>query len=216
MMPITVIIFTILIWFRDINRESIIYGSHTMQVELGFQIGIILFIFSEIILFFRFFWTFFHRRISPTSEIGIRWPPYEIIGVRPYEIPLLNTIILLRRGIRVTWAHFNISQRKSSENIMIITLVLGVYFTYLQVIEYSTSSFTIRDRVFGNIFFISTGFHGAHVIIGRLILIYSLFRINSLHFSGVNPIGIEVSIWYWHFVDVVWLFLFSMVYWWGF
>jgi cytochrome c oxidase subunit 3 len=185
-------------------------------VERGFQIGILLFIFSEVLFFISFFWTFFHRRIAPNSDLGISWPPFRLEGIGPFEIPLLNTLVLLRRGITVTWSHYLLLQNLKREIPLIITLILGIYFTILQGFEYLESRFTFSDSVFGRVFFIATGFHGIHVLIGSILLIYSLFRIILSHFTLFNPIGYEISIWYWHFVDVVWLFLFSFIYWWGF
>jgi cytochrome c oxidase subunit 3 len=191
------LLYFILIWFRDINRESIFQGKHRFVVERGFQIGIILFIFREVIFFASFFWTFFHRSLTPSAEIGVVWPPFSIEGISPFEVPLLNTLILLRSGVRVTWSHFLILQNKRASFSLFITLILGVYFTLLQKIEYSEALFSFSDSVFGSIFFIATGFHGLHVIIGSILLFYSLLRVLSHHFSSLNPIGFELSIWYW-------------------
>lgn len=212
------ILFLILIifcWFRDIFRESLFQGKHSFLVERGLQIGIILFIFSEVIFFFSFFWTFFHRRVSPSFEIGRIWPPLRIEGISPFEIPLLNTFILLRSGVSITWGHYLLLNNKDIRYLIGLTVLLGGYFTFLQFFEYREASFSFRDSVYGRVFFIATGFHGLHVIIGSVLLGYSIIRLIIHHFNLLNPIGLELSIWYWHFVDVVWLFLFSFIYWWG-
>lgn len=213
---IVIIVWLFLLWLRDIVRETKILGHHTLIVKRGFQFGMILFIFREIILFFRFFWTFFHRSLSPNQEIGLIWPPYNINGIDPFEIPILNTLLLLSRGLTVTWSHYKLLKNGKAKLSLLITLTLGLYFSYLQLIEYKGRIFNFRDSVFGNIFFMATGFHGIHVLIGSRILFYSLIRLRIWDFSQLNPIGFEVSIWYWHFVDVVWLFLFSFIYWWGY
>lgn len=212
---ISIIIF-VLLWFRDIVRESLFQGKHRFFVERGIQLGIILFIFREIIFFFSFFWSFFHRRLSPNVEIGLIWPPFYLIRLNPFEIPLLNTLILLRRGVTVTYSHYLLLKNYVRHIPLFFTLFLGLYFTFIQFIEYKEASFNFSDRFFGRCFFIATGFHGIHVIIGSLLLIYSFYRILNNHFYILFPIGYELSIWYWHFVDIVWLFLFSFIYWWGF
>ena len=204
-------------WWRDISRERTFQGLHTFRVLTGMKWGIILFIVSEVFFFVSFFWRFFHRRLSPTNEIGILWPPIGVYPFNPFQIPLLNTIILLSSGVTVTWAHHriiegNISQAK---NRLIITVVLGVYFTFLQSLEYIEANFSISDAVYGSTFFMATGFHGLHVIIGTTFLIICLLRIIEAHFSRQHHFGFEAAAWYWHFVDVVWLFLYINIYWWG-
>lgn len=203
-------------WWRDITRESTFQGFHTFTVYKGLRIGIILFITSEILFFFSFFWAFYHSSLSPSIEIGQHWPPLGITPFNPYDIPLINTIILISSGISITWCHHsiinkNLSERKIS---LLITIILGVYFTILQSFEYFESPFSISDSIYGSTFFIATGFHGLHVIIGTLFLIISWLRISNLHFSPSHHFGFEAAAWYWHFVDVVWLFLYISIYWW--
>ena len=204
-------------WWRDISREGSIQGLHTIKVISGLQWGIILFIISEILFFFSFFWAFFHRRLHPTIELGSIWPPTKIIAFNPFQIPLLNSAILLSSGVSVTWAHHAIIENIHSRAIqgILITIFLGLYFTALQAIEYYEAPFSIADSVYGTTFFVATGFHGLHVIIGTIFLIVSLYRLTLGHFSNSHHFGLEAAIWYWHFVDVVWLFLFVTIYWWG-
>lgn len=210
-------ILTASLWWRDITRESTFQGNHTKKVIKIIKSRIILFIISEIIFFISFFWAFFHSRLSPSIEIGISWPPKSIKTFNPIEIPLLNTIILLSSGIRVTWSHHRIiaNKIKKSNKAIIITIILGIYFSILQAWEYKEAPFTISDSIYGSVFFIATGFHGIHVIIGTTFLLTCLIRSKKIHFSKNHHLGFELAAWYWHFVDVVWLFLYLSIYWWG-
>lgn len=212
-----IIILTIIQWWRDITREATFQGKHTLIVVNGLKWGIILFIVSEVLFFVSFFWGFFHRRLSPTIEIGASWPPAGIKTFNPIDIPLLNTIILLCSGITVTWAHHRIIENNHSQGVqaLFFTVILGIYFTLLQGYEYYEARFTIRDSVYGSCFFIATGFHGIHVIIGTTFLAVCLIRHINYHFSRKHHFGFEAAAWYWHFVDVVWLFLYISIYWWG-
>nr|QIT06484.1 cytochrome c oxidase subunit 3 [Lipothrix lubbocki] len=204
-------------WWRDITRESTFQGLHSYNVINMMKMGMILFIISEIFFFISFFWAFFHSSLSPTIELGMQWPPSGIKTFNPMQIPLLNTIILLSSGISITWTHHSIIEGSllESKKSLLITVILGIYFTILQGIEYWESSFTFSDSIYGSTFFMSTGFHGIHVIVGTLFLIVSLMRLNFLHFSNFHHFGFEAAAWYWHFVDVVWLFLYLNIYWWG-
>lgn len=204
-------------WWRDIIRESTFQGNHTKIVSSIIKWGIILFIISEIFFFVSFFWTFLHRRLSPNIELGIKWPPIGIKVFNPIGIPILNTIILLCSGISLTWRHQSILIKKLTRRIkrIIITITLGFYFSILQIYEYIEARFTIADSIYGSTFFISTGFHGIHVLIGTIFIFISILRIKNLHFSNNHHTGFEASAWYWHFVDVVWLFLYLIIYWWG-
>ena len=215
---LTIVLLSRAQWWRDVSREGSFQGLHTKKVITGLRIGIILFIVSEVLFFFRFFWAFFHRRLTPTQEIGISWPPTEIMSFNPFEIPLLNTTILLASGVTITWAHHSIIEMNHSETktALILTVLLGFYFTSLQVIEYLEAPFTIADSVYGATFFVATGFHGLHVIIGSLFILSMLLRHTQANISSEHHLGMEASIWYWHFVDVVWLFLYTFIYWWGF
>lgn len=212
-----IVILTIYQWWRDICREGTLQGKHTILVTKGLRWGIILFIVSEIFFFISFFWAFFHRRLAPNIEIGAIWPPTRITPFNPFQIPLLNTIILIRSGVSVTWAHHAIIENNNSQITqgLFITIILGIYFTILQAYEYLEAPFTIADRVYGSTFFIATGFHGLHVIIGTLFLLICLIRHLNNQFSRNHHFGFEAAAWYWHFVDVVWLFLYISIYWWG-
>lgn len=205
-------------WWRDVCRESSSQGCHTSFVVSNIRWGMILFIVSEIIFFFSFFWAFFHSSLAPNIEIGGVWPPEGVEALNPFQVPLLNTVVLLSSGITVTWAHHAviIKDMRGARTALIYTVGLGAYFTMLQAWEYLDASFTMRDGSFGSTFFIATGFHGFHVLIGSLFLLVAAIRLNSNYFSNYHHIGFERAIWYWHFVDVVWLFLFSFIYWWAF
>nr|YP_010381675.1 cytochrome c oxidase subunit III [Augilodes binghami]UDL72050.1 cytochrome c oxidase subunit 3 [Augilodes binghami] len=213
----TLVILCMMLWWRDITRESTFQGNHTIKVTKMMKMGMILFIISEIMFFFSFFWGFFHSSLSPSIEIGLSWPPKSIKTFNPMEVPLLNTIILLSSGISITWMHHSILNNKMNQAMksLSITILMGLYFSFLQKWEYTQSEFTISDSVYGSTFFISTGFHGIHVIIGSTFMMIMLFRMKNFHFSKNHHMGMEASIWYWHFVDVVWLFLYISIYWWG-
>lgn len=208
---------TIIQWWRDVAREGTLQGLHTHIVTLGLRWGIILFILSEVLFFVSFFWAFFHRSLSPTVELGAIWPPTGINPFNPLQIPLLNTAILLASGVTVTWAHHSLieSNHTQATQGLFFTVLLGLYFTVLQAYEYLEATFTISDAVYGSTFFVATGFHGLHVIIGTTFLAVCLYRHLQLHFSPYHHFGFEAAAWYWHFVDVVWLFLYISIYWWG-
>nr|FAA04196.1 TPA: cytochrome c oxidase subunit III [Cylicobdellidae sp. FA-2019] len=216
-MSIPIILMSMFQWWRDVSREATYAGNHTYLVMKGLRIGMILFITSEVCFFFGFFWAFFHGSLSPTIELGCLWPPMGIMPLDTFSTPLLNTIILLSSGITVTWAHHSIKNKSRMETIqaLMLTITLGVYFTILQLGEYKMASFTIADSMFGSVFFVATGFHGAHVIIGSLFLITCLYRSYLWHYSSNHHFGFEAAAWYWHFVDVVWICLYLCIYWWG-
>nr|QNG56306.1 cytochrome c oxidase subunit III [Palaestes nicaraguae] len=204
-------------WWRDIIRESTFQGLHTFNVTMGLRWGMILFITSEVFFFISFFWGFFHSSLSPSIEMGMMWPPKNIYPFNPMEIPLLNTLLLLTSGLTVTWAHHSLMENNFNQSTqsLILTVVLGLYFTMLQGYEYIEAPFTIADSVYGSSFFMATGFHGLHVIIGTTFLLVCLIRHLFNHFSPIHHFGFEAAAWYWHFVDVVWLFLYISIYWWG-
>nr|YP_010757431.1 cytochrome c oxidase subunit III [Leofa pulchella]WEU77774.1 cytochrome c oxidase subunit III [Leofa pulchella] len=214
---VAITILTMIQWWRDVVRESTFQGLHTKKVILSMKWGMILFIMSEVLFFSSFFWAFFHSSLSPNVEIGMQWPPMGIKPFNPMSIPLLNTMILLSSGISITWAHNALINNNYSQTVqsLILTITLGLYFTMLQGIEYYEAPFTIADSVYGATFFMSTGFHGIHVIIGSMFILVSTLRIMKLHLSMNHHVGFEASAWYWHFVDVVWLFLYISIYWWG-
>lgn len=217
LLGIVATLLTIVQWWRDITREGTYQGLHTSRVVIGLQWGIILFITSEVLFFFSFFWAFFHRRLAPTIELGSTWPPAGIQPFNPFQIPLLNTAILLASGATVTWSHHSLLESNHSQALqrLTLTVLLGFYFTALQTLEYYEAPFTIADSVYGSTFFVATGFHGLHVIIGSSFLLVCLYRIYICHFSRNHHFGFEAAAWYWHFVDVVWLFLYFSIYWWG-
>nr|YP_010610829.1 cytochrome c oxidase subunit III [Nanatka castenea]WAP91650.1 cytochrome c oxidase subunit III [Nanatka castenea] len=217
MLGFTIIILTMFQWWRDVTRESTFQGLHTKKVSLSMKLGMILFIISEVLFFSSFFWAFFHSSLAPTMEIGLQWPPLGIKTFDPMNIPMLNTMILLSSGISMTWAHNSIYNMNYNQMIQstILTILLGLYFSILQLYEYIESPFCISDSIYGSTFFMSTGFHGIHVMIGTIFIMVSLLRMIKLHFSKYHHMGFEASAWYWHFVDVVWLFLYISVYWWG-
>nr|YP_006883908.1 cytochrome c oxidase subunit III [Agelasticus thilius]AFS65871.1 cytochrome c oxidase subunit III [Agelasticus thilius] len=204
-------------WWRDIVRESTFQGHHTPAVQKGLRYGMALFITSEAFFFLGFFWAFFHSSLAPTPELGGQWPPVGIKPLNPMEVPLLNTAILLASGVTVTWAHHSITEanRKQAIQALSLTVLLGFYFTALQAMEYYEAPFSIADGIYGSTFFVATGFHGLHVIIGSTFLLVCLLRLIKYHFTSNHHFGFEAAAWYWHFVDVVWLFLYISIYWWG-
>nr|ALO71110.1 cytochrome c oxidase subunit 3 [Pselaphinae sp. 10 EF-2015] len=204
-------------WWRDIVREGTYLGLHTFKVTIGLRWGMILFITSEVFFFISFFWGFFHSSLSPNIEIGMIWPPKGIITFNPIQIPLMNTLILLTSGLTVTWAHHSLMENNylQTNYSLMLTIILGFYFTLLQMFEYNESNFSISDSIYGSSFFMATGFHGIHVIIGSTFLTICLIRNFYNHFSSIHHFGFEAAAWYWHFVDVVWLFLYISIYWWG-
>lgn len=211
------VIYTAILWWRDVVREGTYEGRHTTVVQKGLRYGMLLFILSEVMFFFAFFWAFFHSSLAPAIELGSVWPPVGMNVFSPWEIPLLNTVILLLSGATITWAHHAIVVGNFQQGLvsMYITIALAIFFTNLQVCEYIEAEFNISDSVYGSTFFLATGFHGFHVIIGTLFITVCIFRHYFYHFSKHHHFGFEAAAWYWHFVDVVWLFLFISIYWWG-
>lgn len=205
-------------WWRDVSRERSFQGFHSNLVINGLRWGIILFITSEVLFFFSFFWAFFHRRLAPNLELGLLWPPLGLQAINPFQVPLLNTTVLLASGISVTLRHHELIKKnnKIRKIFLNVTIMLGFYFTCLQGWEYWEASYTLRDSRFGSTFFLATGFHGFHVLIGTIFLFFSLIRHNINLLSNRHHIGFEAAIWYWHFVDVVWLFLYRFLYWWSY
>nr|YP_009003688.1 cytochrome c oxidase subunit III [Iwatanemertes piperata]AHB53113.1 cytochrome c oxidase subunit III [Iwatanemertes piperata] len=214
---LVVVLLTMVQWWRDVVREGTYQGFHTGKVAVGLRWGMILFIASEVCFFAAFFWAYFHSSLSPSYELGSCWPPAGIFPLNPFSVPLLNTAVLLASGVSVTWAHHALLEgsRKNGLQGLLLTVVLGVYFTFLQAGEYWEAPFTLADGVYGSTFFVATGFHGLHVLIGSSFLLVCLFRCFLQQFSGTRHFGFEAAAWYWHFVDVVWLFLYLCIYWWG-
>nr|NP_008438.1 cytochrome c oxidase subunit III [Pelomedusa subrufa]O79676.1 RecName: Full=Cytochrome c oxidase subunit 3; AltName: Full=Cytochrome c oxidase polypeptide III [Pelomedusa subrufa]AAD05056.1 cytochrome oxidase subunit III [Pelomedusa subrufa] len=217
MLGLLIMLLTLTQWWRDIVRESTFQGHHTPSVQNNLRYGMILFITSEILFFTGFFWAFYHSSLSPTAELGNIWPPTGITPLNPFEVPLLNTAVLLASGVTITWAHHSLMEgnRPQTLQALTLTIILGTYFTILQAMEYFEASFTIADSIYGSTFFVATGFHGLHVIIGSTFLIVCLMRQLKYHFTSHHHFGFEAAAWYWHFVDVIWLFLYLSIYWWG-
>jgi len=211
------VVFCMGIWWRDVIRESTFNGHHTKIVQLGLRWGMILFIVSEIMFFFAFFWAFFHSSLSPAMEIGSAWPPTSITPFDPWGVPLLNTFILLLSGATVTWCHHEIvaGRKEPAKLSLLLTIGLAILFTGFQALEYVEAGFKISDGVYGSTFYMATGFHGFHVFVGTIFLFVCFIRLGQNHFTKSHHLGFEFAAWYWHFVDVVWLFLFVVVYWWG-
>ena len=211
------LIFSMSLWFRDVISEATYLGNHTLAVQQGLNMGVALFIISEALFFLAIFWAFFHSALSPTIEMGAHWPPMGVDAINPFELPLLNTVILLSSGVTVTYAHHSLIQgyRAGALYGLVSTVVLAMVFTIFQGIEYSVSSFTISDGTFGSCFYFGTGFHGLHVMIGTAFIAVGLWRVLAYHSTDNHHLGLESSILYWHFVDVVWLFLFISIYYWG-
>nr|QPK42074.1 cytochrome c oxidase subunit III [Zhengitettix curvispinus] len=216
-MGVLVMLLTMFQWWRDITRESTMQGLHTKKVIISMKWGMILFITSEILFFMSFFWAFFNSSLASNVEVGLIWPPQGIITFNPMNIPLLNTIVLLASGVTITWSHHSMlkSNHTQTKNSLMLTIMLGIYFTMLQAYEYVEASFSIADSIYGSTFFMATGFHGMHVIIGTTFLMICFMRHSTLHFSSSHHLGFETAAWYWHFVDIVWLFLYTSIYWWG-
>ena len=211
------LILSMTFWWRDVISEGTYLGNHTLAVQRGLNMGVGLFIISEALFFLGIFWAYFHSSLSPTVEMGAHWPPMGIESINPFELPLLNTIILLSSGVTVTYAHHSLikGDRQGALYGTVYTVVLAIVFTVLQGVEYTVSSFTISDGTYGSCFYFGTGFHGLHVMIGTAFIAVGLWRVLSYHVTDNHHLGFEASILYWHFVDVVWLFLYISVYYWG-
>jgi len=211
------ILFMMFVWWRDVIREATYEGQHTTFVQAGLKMGMLLFIVSEIMFFVAFFWAFFHSSFNPSTAIGGVWPPMALTVLDPWSVPLLNTIILLSSGATITVCHHAIvsGSKQQAVTSLLATIALAVVFTALQAYEYVTAPFSISHGIYGSVFYMATGFHGFHVFIGTCFLIVCFIRLNLGQFTREHHFGFEAAAWYWHFVDVVWLFLFVTIYWWG-
>jgi cytochrome c oxidase subunit III len=222
------VLYTMFMWWRDVIKEAH-KGDHTEVVGLHLRYGMIMFIASEVMFFVAWFWAFFDASLfsgeaiqaSRIAETGGVWPPKGIEVFDPWHLPLVNTLILLTSGTTVTWAHHALlnNDREGLKWGLVATILLGLLFTSIQAYEYAHAAFAFnRDNggnIYGSTFFMATGFHGFHVIIGTIFLTVCLFRAMAGHFTPRQHFGFEAAAWYWHFVDVVWLFLFSCVYVWA-
>lgn len=213
---VAMLLISMSIWFRDIIREGTYEGNHTSMVQIGMRMGMILFIISEVMFFVAFFWSYYWSSMSPAVEIGGIWVPKGIEPINAMEIPLLNTMILLSSGASVTYAHHSmvIGDRRGTLQGMGITIGLAALFTGLQVFEYMHGEFGISDSVYGSTFYMATGFHGLHVIVGTIMLSVATVRIYKYEMTKQHHFGFESAAWYWHFVDVVWLWLYVSIYCW--
>jgi len=205
------------IWWRDVITESYFEGNHTKLVQRGLKRGMIYFIVSEIMFFAAFFWGFFHSSLAPSIWIGGIWPPASILIFDPWDIPFINTCILLLSGAAITAAHNYVllENYKKAKKSFIYTLTYAVFFLSFQYYEYMNAAFNISDSIYGATFFMTTGFHGFHVVIGTIFIFVCFIRLLNNQFTSKHHVGFEAAAWYWHFVDVVWLFLFIIVYYWG-
>jgi cytochrome c oxidase subunit 3 len=205
------------LWWRDVIREATFQGKHTLKVQSGLRLGFILFIISEVMFFFGFFWAFFHSALSPAIEIGCIWPPQGVQPFNPLGTPLVNTLVLLLSGVTITYTHHGLIAANFQRTFIgfVETIFYGLIFTLLQIEEYVTAPFAISDGIYGSVFYLITGLHGFHVIIGTIFIGVCFLRYTKFHFTVEHHLGFEFSVWYWHFVDVVWLFLFVSIYWWG-
>ena len=213
-----VLLYTFFGWWRDVVREARRDRAHTSPVQHGLRMGMVLFIASEVMFFFAFFWAYFNASIPALSFVSSpTWPPEGVVPLETWGLPFLNTLILLTSGATVTYAHHAVragEQRKSVIGIL-LTVVLGALFLCLQAVEYGHAAFSFTDGIYSSTFYMATGFHGFHVFVGVCFLTVCLFRAKAGHFTAEQHVGFEAAAWYWHFVDVVWLFLFTCVYWWG-
>jgi len=216
-MGIASLIYAMVVWWRDVVREATYQGHHTVAVARGLRYGMLLFILSEVMFFVAFFWAFFHASLAPAVGLGAVWPPVGIQVLDPWGLPALNTAILLTSGASVTWAHHALvaGYRQSAVAALVVTVALAAVFTAVQGFEYVEAPFSISDGVYGSTFYMATGFHGFHVLVGTLFLAVCLVRARWGHFTPRHHVGFEAAAWYWHFVDVVWLILFVAIYWWG-
>jgi len=214
---LAVVLYTMFAWWSEMVAESRA-GDHTPVVQIGLRMGVIMFIISEVMFFAAWFWSFFKHALYPMPAIDATWPPPGIETFDPWHLPLINTLILLCSGCAATWAHHAIAHDNDRKGLvwgLSLAIALGAIFTLFQAYEYSHAAFGFAGNIYGANFYMATGFHGFHVIIGTIFLAVCLVRALKGHFTPEKHIGFEAAAWYWHFVDVVWLFLFFAVYIWG-
>jgi cytochrome c oxidase subunit 3 len=238
---VALLIYMFVGWWRDVIQESVVRGNHTPVVKLHLRFGMVLFIASEVMFFVAWFWAYFNSAFFPHDVSIGQWPPAGIVTLDPWHFPVLNTLILLTSATTVTWAHHALQHddRKGAIQGLLLTVGLGMSFTAIQAYEYAHAPFTFGfngaalvpftdpahatlatgvgnlGAIYGSTFFMATGFHGFHVIVGTIFLIVCLFRAIAGQFTSTRHFGFEAAAWYWHFVDVVWLFLFAWIYVWG-
>ncbi len=213
-----VLMYTFFGWWRDVLREANSGTYHTPLVQRGLRVGMLLFIASEVMFFFAFFWAFFNATVPAINRIAHEvWPPEGVIPFPTFGLPFLNTLILLTSGATLTVAHhaLRLGDHRKTALWILATVILGVIFTACQAYEYGHAAFGFTDGIYSSTFYLATGFHGFHVIVGTLFLLVCFFRARRGDFTPNQHVGFEAAAWYWHFVDVVWLFLFVSIYWWG-
>lgn len=208
---------TVYFWISELIKEGLYKGDHSKIEISNLTIGFILFVVSEIIIFIILFVSFFYNSFIPSIEIGSEWPPYGINIINPYSLPLFNTALLFFSGISISISQNYLLIRKKYNTLffLFVTIVLALLFTMVQYYEYKQASFSIVDSIYGTNFFVLTGFHGIHVIIGTSLLLISLIRFYFNHFQSNNQVGFHASAIYWAFVDWLWLFIMAFVYIWS-
>ncbi len=219
------VLLTMFLWFKDVIVEATFQGHHSGAVQISMRYGMVLFIASEVMFFVAWFWAFFNASLYPPAAINGVWPPPGIVPFDPWGLPFLNTLILLTSGTTVTWAHHALIENNREHVLqgLGLTILLGLTFTGVQAYEYGHAAFAFafqegvagQGGIYPTVFYMATGFHGFHVLVGTIFLIVCFFRAKKGHFKPDHHFGFEAAAWYWHFVDVVWLFLFCAVYWWG-
>ena len=215
---LAIVLFCMFGWWRDVIREGQGGDDHTPPVAHGLRMGMVLFIVSEVMFFFAFFWAYFHSSVPFLSKAAHDvWPPLGIVPLETWDLPFMNTLILLSSGATITYAHAALKAGDRPKLVwgLFVTVVLGFLFLSTQAYEYAHAAFKLTDGIYPSTFFLATGFHGFHVLIGACFLTVCFFRARAGHFTTDRHISFEAAAWYWHFVDVVWLFLFCWVYWWG-
>jgi cytochrome c oxidase subunit III len=205
------------LWWRDVIKEAFVQKAHSAIVKIGFRYGMMLFIASEVMFFAAFFWAYFDASLFPTEAIGKMWPPAHIKTINPFDLPFMMTLILLLSGCTATWAHHALIENNRRDMLrgLGLTVLLGVLFSGLQAYEYIHAHFAFTDTIYASAFYMATGFHGFHVIVGTIFLAVCWWRAYKNQFTPTDHFGFEAAAWYWHFVDVVWLFLFMAIYWYG-
>jgi len=214
LLSLLVVVASVLVWTRDVVVEGVFLGDHTSDVQRRLGLRILLFVVSEVMVFVSIFWAYFHSALAPSVELGVAWPPAGIERIDPLALPLLNTVLLLSSGAAVTWGHHSMvgGSRSGALYGLVLTIALALVFTACQGLEYVAAPFDITDRVFGSTFYLSTGTHGFHVILGTIFILVGCSRLWSYQLTATHHVGLQFAIVYWHFVDVVWLFLYVAVY----
>nr|YP_008578707.1 cytochrome c oxidase subunit 3 [Candida bohioensis]AGW07353.1 cytochrome c oxidase subunit 3 [Candida bohioensis] len=210
-------LYSMTLWFKDIMAESTYLGDHTMAVKRGINQGFLLFVVSEILIFASLFWAYLASAMNPTMDLGMTWPPVGMPAISPAELPLTNTIVLLASGVTVTYAHHALINGNRTNTLygFIYTTLLMALFVFFQYLEYKYAGFTMTDGVYGSTFYSLTGLHGLHMIMLTIMLIMCTYRVYNYDFTSTSHVGAETTMLYLHVLDVMWLFMYMMVYWWG-